>query len=103
MLITIDQLEVGDEILVPTQSSLRFLKVLRKPRKNKKTGLFGSVLCSVRVEEREQIYNYYNGVTRRWKTKVYVPQWTDHNKKIYQDLKTKHIYLVKRNNIIVSQ
>jgi|SRR5690606_36408301 len=103
MLITIDQLEVGDEILVPTQSSLRFLKVLRKPRKNKKTGLFGSVLSSVRVEEREQIYNYYNGVTRIWKSKEYIPQWTDHNKKVYQDLRTKHIYVVKRDYIIVSQ
>lgn len=93
-LIKVDELEIGDEIIISSYSNLKYLKVLKLPKV--KTNSWG---------------NYYTNVKCSIKQKHCVSKWgknininifeqdvTQHNSVIYQDLNNRDILLVKREN-----
>lgn len=103
-LIEIQDLEVGDEIILSCQSFFKYLKVLATPKlsatkKHWKTQqpLYGNVRCSTRQEE-VITYSYTDnqGVIHHRKEKRWIPTPDEHNIKISQDLNGRQIWLVKR-------
>ena len=93
--ITIEDLHVGDEIVVSRYSDLVYLKVLVPPCKNK-DGYWKSVKCSVHVDEitHKSSYGY-----KDWITKVYrCSPPSDHNHTRYYNLRGRTLWLVKREN-----
>jgi ribosomal protein L21E len=105
-LIEIQDLQVGDEIMISCQSFFKYLKVLTPPtisktKKHWKTGqpMYTNVRCSTRQDVITKTYTGYNGntYTRTEKTWVVTPE--DHNMRISQDLSGRQIWLVKRETI----
>ncbi len=103
-LITIEELEVGDEIVIACQSYMKYLKVLEKPRLSKTrvhwnttTPMYKNVKCSTRQDVVTNTYTW-NGksYTNSQKTWRVTPE--DHNITISQDLNDRGIWLVKREN-----
>jgi hypothetical protein len=102
-LIEIEDLEVGDEIIISCQSYFKYLRILRKPAIGTKTHwvsgkpLYKSVKCSTRREEKNVTYTRYNGqsYTRTEKTWGFGPD--NHNYEHYVDLSYRQIILVKKN------
>lgn len=103
-MIELEDLRIGDEILISCQSHMKYLRVLDQPRisptkKHWNTGapLYKSVRCSTRQEviTTTQIWNGkpYTRTSKQWKI---TPE--DHNIKISQDLSGRPIWLVKREN-----
>ena len=112
-LVKIEELEIGDEIIISGNSKLKYLKVLSKPTLGNRD-LYQSVVdnttnsgwnwkvvgkkykairCSIRQDE--IIYKSLSGV-RTKKKYVFETDITKHNKKISLDLNSRNIYLVKR-------
>ncbi len=105
-LIEIQDLQVGDEIMISCQSYFKYLKVLTPPALSKtkvhwstKQPMYGNVRCSTRQDVITKTYTGYNGntYTRIEKTWVVTPE--DHNMRISQDLQGRQIWLVKRETI----
>jgi hypothetical protein len=105
-LIEIQDLQVGDEIMISCQSYFKYLKVLTPPtmsktKKHWHTGqpMYGNVRCSTRQDVITKTYTGYNGntYTRIEKTWVVTPE--GHNMRISQDLQGRQIWLVKRETI----
>lgn len=103
-LIKIEELEVGDEILISCQSFFKYLKVLVKPslsktKKHWRSGapLHASVRCSTRQDE-VVTYSYTDsaGVTHNRIEKTWIVTSEEHNKIIFQDLSGRQIWLIKR-------
>ena len=102
-LITIEELEIGDEILISCQSHFKYLKVLATPKINPKKlhwstkqPLYSNVKCSTRVDEVVRSWTGYNGriinkVERTW---MVTPD--DHNKTISIGLQFRQLFLVKK-------
>jgi len=65
-LITIEELEVGDEILISCQSYFKYLRILRKPTlsNKKKYGrddfAYNTVKCSTNRKSEEKTHTYGN-------------------------------------------
>ncbi len=103
MLIEVENLEIGDEILVGANSQMKYLKVLRKPATGKKIHwrtkqpLYKTVLCSTHKHEMSYT-NTYNNHTRTWTRNEFVCKAEDHNTNIYQNLNDRVIWLIKREN-----
>ena len=104
-LITLEELEVGDEILVSCQSHFKYLKVLTPPTLSKtkthwstKQPLYTNVRCSTRQDVVTNTYNW-NGNSYTRTTKVWRVTPEDHNMRISQDLNEKQIWLVKKETI----
>ena len=106
-LIEIQDLQVGDEILISCQSFFKYLKVLVKPTLSKTkvhwhTGkpLYGNVRCSTRQDE-VVTYSYTDssGVVHNRTSKEWQVTPEEHNKIISQDLSGRQIWLVKRETI----
>jgi hypothetical protein len=104
-LITLEELEVGDEILVSCQSHFKYLKVLAPPTLSKtkvhwstKQPLYTSVRCSTRQDVVTNTYTW-NGNSYTRTTKVWRVTPEDHNMKISQDLNERQIWLVKKETI----
>lgn len=104
-IIELEDLRVGDEILIACQSHMKYLKVLDQPRlsatkKHWSTGqpLYKSVRCSTRQDVVATTYHTWNGTpyTRNHKEWKLTPE--DHNIKISQDLSGRTIWLVRREN-----
>jgi hypothetical protein len=107
-LIEIENLQVGDEIIISCQSFFKYLKVLTPPvlgnkkayRTNKP--LYKNVRCTTRQEE-VVAYSYTNGqgqvINRMDKKWIVTPK--DHNIRISQDLNFRQIWLVKRENNLI--
>lgn len=102
MKIEVADLKKGDEIIVSSGGTLKYLKLLRDPRLGKKIGywsqkpLYVGTLCSARREE----IVYTNTYTKRiWKKKRFICTDKDHNIQIYQNLNERDIWLVKREDI----
>jgi len=103
-IITIEELEIGDEILISCQSFFKYLRVLAKPQINPKKlhwhtkqPLYGSVKCSTRQEEKiKYSYTDHNGniINRLGKEWIVTPD--DHNKRISVDLEYRQLWLVKK-------
>ena len=104
VLIKIEDLRVGDEVLIACQSHMKYLKVLDQPRlsttkKHWSTGapLYKSVRCSTRQEVTTTQHTWGGkAYTRTYKEWKLTPE--DHNIKISQDLSDRVIWLVKREN-----
>jgi hypothetical protein len=103
--IEIQDLQVGDEIMISCQSNFKYLKVLRAPRLSKtkvhwstKQPLHENVRCSTRQEIVTTNYvwngNPYTRTKKEWKV---TPE--DHNLTVSVDLYGRQIWLVKRETI----
>lgn len=99
-LITIEELEVGDEILISCQSYFKYLRILRKPSlsNRKKYGgddfAYNTVKCSTNKTSEEKAYAY----GKKYVTHVWNLTSDDHNVTQYLDLSTRQLLLVKKNN-----
>lgn len=105
-LIEIQDLQVGDEIMISCQSHFKYLKVVTPPRLSKtkthwstKQPLYGNVRCSTRQDVVTNTYTW-NGTSYTRTTKVWRVTPEDHNMKISQDLNGRQIWLVKRGTEI---
>jgi len=93
MLIKVEDLKEGDEIIISSHANLKYLKVLRTPQTGKhthwKTGapLYKAVKCSINQQ-------VHTGVGYSFKSFVCTPD--DHNGVFYKDLNDRDIWLVKR-------
>lgn len=86
-LIQVSEVEVGDEIIISAHSDLKYLKVLRLPRKvNSRT-----FKVSLRRDQRG------NG-NWSWLVNNFEQDITKHNDVMYQNLSGRDIFLVKREN-----
>ena len=106
-IIKLEDLRVGDEILIACQSHMKYLKVLDKPRisptkKHWSTGqpMYKSVRCSTRQEITTSQHVWggksYTRTHKEWKL---TPE--DHNIKLSQDLSGRTIWLVKRGQNLI--
>jgi hypothetical protein len=106
-LIEIEDLEVGDEILISCQSFFKYLKVLVKPTLSKtkvhwRTAqpLYGNVRCSTRQDVAvTYAYTDPNGVVHNRTSKEWMVTAEDHNMKISIDLSGRPLWLVKKETI----
>jgi hypothetical protein len=105
MLVTVDQLQVGDEIIVPSNSNLKYVKVLAEP-KEKGVGYRGKMMyktlrCSIYGKPTSHTSKSYNGrvYTTKQSNYEYCDDVSKHNLKINLNLNYTQIYLVKRNGI----
>lgn len=103
-LIKLEDLRIGDEILISCQSHMKYLRVLDQPRLSPtkkhwstKQPLYKSVRCSTRQDvvttQHTWNGNSYTRTRKEWKVTA-----EDHNIKISQDLNNRQIWLVKREN-----
>jgi hypothetical protein len=106
-IIKIEDLEVGDEILISCQSYFKYLRVLVKPslsktKKHWRTAhpLYGNVRCSTR-QDQVITYSYTDsaGVVHNRIQKTWITTSEDHNIKVSQDLDGRQIWLIKRTTI----
>lgn len=86
-LIQVSEVEIGDEIIISAHSNLKYLKVLRIPRKVDST----TFKVSLRRDQRRN-GNY------SWTVNNFEQDVEKHNDVMYQDLHGRDIFLVKREN-----
>ena len=93
-LIQIEELEIGDEIVISCQSFFKYLRILRKPELNKH-GIYKSVKCSSVRSSTSRQYKDYKGVIQTY----HVHKWEfgsdDHNFTQYLDLAHRQLLLIK--------
>lgn len=102
-LIEIDQLEVGDEVLISCQSYFKYLKILRKPVATGKTTWrsnprYKTVKCSTRRTERDYTYTGWNNRQITRTEIVWELTSDDHNFNQYVNFNDRQIILVKKND-----
>jgi hypothetical protein len=105
-LIEIQDLQVGDEIMISCQSFFKYLKVLVVPKISKTKvhwhsgkPLYGNVRCSTRQDVViSYSYTDSNGVVHNRTSKKWIASPENHNMIISQDLSGREIWLVKREN-----
>jgi len=104
-LIEIQDLQVGDEIMISCQSCFKYLKVLTPPALSKtkvhwstKQPMYANVRCSAKQNVITNTYTW-NGNSYTRTTKVWGVSPEDHNMRISQDLNERQIWLVKRETI----
>lgn len=100
-LVKVEDLEIGDEILISCQGNFKYLRVLRKPAASSKkhwhTGdtLYKGVKCSTRRDDVQQAYVHNNQtryyVNTEWK---FTPD--NHNFEQYVNLNCRQIILVRK-------
>lgn len=101
MEIQLKDLQVGDEILVPSASKFRYYRVLRpiKERINKKTntplGTYKAVRVSANIEEIKHSRTYSSRV-HNWIEKRYHCTPENHNIELYANLNYKSLWLINR-------
>lgn len=101
-LVKVEELEIGDEIIISGHSNLKYMKVLKKPsisktKKNWRTNLpqFTAVRCSIRQDMVQSTYHK----DHFYKDYIFEQDITKHNHKISIDLENRDIYLVKREEV----
>ena len=92
-LIKVDELEIGDEIIISSYSNLKYLKVVKLPKL--KTGSWKDYYTNVKCSLLKKIMKNRNF---EWNAFPFEQDVTKHNSIIYQDLNNRHILLVKREN-----
>ena len=92
-LIKVNELEVGDEIIISSYSNLKYLKVLKLPKL--KTSRWGDSYTNVKCSLLKKIMKNRNF---EWNTFPFEQDVTKHNSFIYKNLNNRHILLVKREN-----
>jgi hypothetical protein len=96
MKVKVEDLQVGDEIIISNWSDLRYLKIVKAPKLtgalhyHTKAPLYGAAKCLVHSEPA----TYYNGHV--YNKKVFSDK--DLNTIVYKDLYGRDIWLVKRND-----
>jgi hypothetical protein len=88
-LIKLDEIQVGDEIIISANSDLKYLKVLRLPTKKEST----TFKVSLRRDTGGN--GFYN-----WKIRRFEQDISLHNDVMHQCLSGRDIFLVKRENNI---
>ncbi len=84
-LVNLDEIEVDDEIIISAYSELKYLKVLRLPIKP------GSTTFKVSLSRTQRSHG-----TWQFLINSFEQDCNKHNTIAYQDLKHRHIFLVKR-------
>jgi len=116
--ITVKELQEGDEIIIPSNSNFKYLKVLKNPSLSNKKGWgkyinsdgyftwdknvakYKSILCSTRIDEITRKYKNHiqdtpdKSVT--FKEYIFETDCEKHNKRVSVDLNYKKILLIKR-------
>jgi len=106
-LIKIEDLQVGDEIMISCQSYFKYLKVLTAPTLSKtkthwnsKKPMYANFKCTTR---RDDVISYSyidrDGNTVNRYSKIWIPTAEDHNIRVTKDLNVRQIWLVKRETI----
>ena len=92
-LIKVDELEIGDEIIISSYSNLKYLKIIKLPKlkTNSWRDYYTNVKCSL-SKKRMKNGNF------EWNVSIFEPDVTQHNSVIYQNLNNRDILLVKREN-----
>ncbi len=101
-LIELEDLQIGDEIVISCQSHFKYLRVLSQPQENGNTHyytkkpLYKSVRCSTKRIDKQHTYTNARGIsyTRTEKHWDFTPD--DHNVKLSLDLNYKQILLINR-------
>ena len=93
-LIKVNELEIGDEIIISSYSNLKYLKVVKLPKlKTSRWGdYYTNVKCSIKQEHHISKWGKQTNVN------FFETDTSKHNSIIYQDLNNRHILLVKREN-----
>ena len=107
-LIEVQDLQVGDEIMISCQSYFKYLRVLTPPRLSKtrihwhtKQPMYENVRCTTRQEQKLRYsYTDSNGNIVNRMEKTWIPTHEDHNLRVSQDLNHRQIWLVKRGTEI---
>lgn len=101
MLIKPEELQIGDEILIPRNGSFMYVKVLRLPRVSKKT-LWGSdrirytaIKGTTKMDVITQTGLYNNTQTYTWTRNEFIVTAEDHNLTRNFDVNYKTLWLVK--------
>lgn len=111
--INIEELEIGDEIIIGSGPKLKYLKVLKKPvfrgntawkdeidpitliRKwNQTAPKYSTVRCS--ISQIKVHFKYASGIDRSYNKYEFEMDCSKHNHKINIDLNCRDIFLVKR-------
>lgn len=103
ILMKIEQLRIGDEVLYPANGRFKYLKLLSQPAISKKPDWRGNkkyknVKCSTRRDQETQTF-HWNGGSREYTTKMYKcvsPE--EHNIEMYVNFNGKEVFLLKREN-----
>jgi hypothetical protein len=105
MKIKVESLKIGDEVLIPSNSNLKYLKVLKEPQLQKSLDWRGntyykSIRCSVGGIRHTKTRTRYNGELVNYTNTDYEldTNVNNHTLKINVDLNHKDIWLVKREN-----
>jgi hypothetical protein len=88
----LNEIQVGDEIIISANSELKYLKILRLPIK-KNSSVF-------KVSLRRDVMSFPNS-NYTWKKRIFEQDVTKHNDVMYQDLYSRDIFLVKREKTII--
>jgi hypothetical protein len=104
-IVKVEDLEIGDEIVIPAFSTLRYFRVLKQPKTGKKKHwmtndpLYTAVKCSTKMDLVAQFRTWGNGQSHKWTKKTYRFTSDDHNAEMSVDLNYKDILLVKKRDI----
>ena len=104
-IVKVEDLEIGDEIVIPVFSGFRYLRVLKQPKTGKRKHyttqafLYTAVKCSTRMDIVEHSRTWGNGQVHKWKQKTYMFTPEDHNTVMSVDLNYKDILLVRKSDI----
>lgn len=98
-LVEIKDLQIDDEIIISSNSKLKYLKILKLPEYHPNLNWRGqpyykSVRCSIRQDSK--IRQHWNNTDYVSKNYVFETDITKHNRKISLDLNDRDIWLVKR-------
>ena len=92
-LIKVNELEIGDEIIISSYSNLKYLKVVKLPKL--KTSRWGDYYTNVKCSLSKK--SMKNG-NFEWNVLIFEQDVTKHNSIVYQNLNNRDILLVKREN-----
>lgn len=109
MVINIEDVQIGDEILIACQSHFKWIKILQKPVLGKphswRPGIdrYKSVKCTSNRKATEHYRKDYRNPSNTQGILYYKYEWIvsgeNHNWKYYQNLNDKQLWLLKRDEL----
>ncbi len=107
MEIKIEDLGIGDEIIMGTNSQLKYLKILELPRLSKKRvgwrtkkPLYVNILCSTKYIDTSYTYTGWRGKQQTYKSKRYICEPNNHNEQKRINLNERTLWLIKKNDLL---
>ena len=93
-LIKVNELEIGDEIIISSFSYLKYLKVIKLPKlkTNRWGDYYSNVKCSIKQD------HHISKWGKQMNINIFEQDVTQHNSIVYQNLNNRHILLIKREN-----